>query len=121
MNRTDKYGNKLMIGSSGIYLKLKKDSKMKEIFKIRGTTVEKYVAKKNIMKKVGNNGAIGFNYNALKILQERLKVKKILVKVGGHSPTIVSIDTIIKKGKFLHFLEGGFELQLFFPLEFLHD
>ena len=121
MNRTDKQGNKLMIGNSGIYLKLKKENKMKEIFKIRGTTVEKYTAKKNIMRAVGENGAIGFNYNALKILKERMRIKKITVRVGGQTPIAVPIQKIFDKGKFLHFLEGGFELQLFFPMEFLYD
>ena len=121
MNRTDKYGKKLMIGNSGVYLKLKSENKMREVFKIRGTSVEKYVAKKNIMRAVGENGAIGFNYNALKILKERMRIRKITVRVGGQSPVVVPIQKIFDKGKFLHFLEGGFELQLFFPLEFLHD
>lgn len=121
MKETDEHGNKLLIGQDGIYLKLKSENKMREIFKIRNTTVEKYVSRKNIFRKIGEKGAIGLNYNALKIIQEKMKIKKIAIRVGGGKPKLVSIKDIFDRGIYLRFLQLGFELQVFCPMELLND
>ena len=118
MIRTDKYGNRLMIHQSGVMLKLKIEKREKEIFKIEGSTVSKYIAKRNIFKK---DNSIGFNYSALKLLKDRLKIHHIIIRVGKNSPTKLKIQDILNDGKFMHFLKGGFELQIFYPLEKLYD
>jgi len=120
MVRTDKDGHKLMIGEDAIYLKLKHGRKMKEIFKVKDGIVEKYVAPKNIMRAIGTEGGVGFNYNALKILKDELRIRKITLRIGHRTPEHLEIKEILKNGKFLHFLNEGFELQIFYPIELLN-
>jgi len=121
MVRTDKDGHKLMIGEDAIYLKLKHEGRMKKIFKVKDGIVEKYVAPKNIMRAIGTEGGIGFNYNALRILINELKIKKIILRIGHRgTPIHLEIKEILYNGKFLHFLNEGFELQIFYPIELLN-
>ena len=117
MIKTDKDGNKLIVMEDGIYLKLLREKKRRQIFGIRRATVEKYVKPKNIMREIGEEGAIGFNYSALKLLKDRLKVQKIILRIGGRTPIQLKIKDIIKNGQFLYFLEEVFELQIFLPIE----
>ena len=119
MIQTDKDGNKLIVTDREILLKLK-NKREKQVFKLSpGGHVEKYVTQKNIMRVIGEEGGVGFNYAALKILRDKLKAKKIAVRIGNRTPLHVEIDDIFKNGKFLHFINDGYELQIFLPIEMM--
>ncbi len=122
MVKIDSDGNKLLIGQGGIYLKLIRERRQRQVFKIQSRHCEKYVSKGNIFKKIGGeNGAIGFNHSALKILRDKLKINKISIRIGGQTPLHVKVKDIFKYGSFYRFLKEGFELQMFVPVDKLRE
>lgn len=116
MKKVDKDGNKLLIGDTGIYLKLKKDTSNKQIFAFRDGKVVKFVNKNGIMRAGG--GMIGFNYYALQWLAEHKRLKKhyIYIRMAGKYYKVKATE-ILEKKTFLHFKSDGFDLQCFYPIK----
>ena len=116
MKRVDSEGNKLFVGDTGIYLKLKTERSNRQILTFRDGKIMKNIGKGGIMKAGG--GMIGFNYHALKYLIEnkKLKDKPIYIRMSNKYYTVMPID-ILELKNFLHFKTDGFELQVFYPVK----
>lgn len=113
----DKDNNKLIITESGVYLKLDNDDTPRQIFKIESGKIVKHVYKKNIFK----NKNIGFNYHALKMLNENQHIKdKTVYIIIGRDIYTVNIKDILGRKNFLHFKKQGYELQCFYPISCLN-
>ncbi len=114
MKKVDSQGNKLLIGDTGIYLKLKKDTNNKQIFAFRDGKIVKFVSKNGVMRVGG--GMIGFNYYALQWIAEhkRLGKKPIYIRMNQKYYSITAQE-ILEKKIFLHFKSDGFDLQCFYP------
>ncbi len=109
----DSNGNKLFFMPKGIYLSLNNQKKRKKIFSISPEGyVTKYVKKSNIMR---TNQMIGFNFEAIKLLDEHKRINDIIICIGKDTYKL-SIDMLLIYGKFLHFKKQGFEKQLFYPI-----
>jgi len=104
------------MGDDGMYLKLAGENRTKRILSFRGGKIVKYVKKTNIFKPKEGKSLVGFNYHALKIVQEKSRQKCLYIQYGN-SYQEVQIADIFSSGEFLHFLKEGFELQIFYPLD----
>ena len=117
MKMIDSNGNRLMIGNSGIHLKLAGQTGTKQILTFKNGGVVKFVSRKNIFEPKGGKPMVGFNYSSLKLLQEKAKrMKFIHVRIYGKYKK-VSVKDLLEKGIFLHFLKSGFEKQIFYNVE----
>jgi len=114
----DKDGNRLLLGDTGIFLKLKSERRNREIFSSRGGQLKKYVTKNNIFAPKGSGKMyVGFNYNALRlIVVEKLKAKQIIIHIAGRKMFTVDPKEILENGDFLWFKKEGFERQIFFDV-----
>jgi len=114
---TDNNNNKLMIGDDGIYLKLAKDPKIRQILSFRDGRVIKFVRKTNVFTPNKGTAMVGFNYYAIKLIKQRMnRISIIYVKISNKYKKVL-VDELLKKGKFLHFLKSGFEKQIFYNVE----
>lgn len=109
----DDAGNKIGFRSDGLYLKLAKEERLKQIFKIKNGVVSKWVSPHNILRKAN---AIGFNYDGLKRLLDK-EHKEISVQIGSNPIIVLKIQDILDKKEFLWFKAQGFERQIFWKLE----
>lgn len=116
MKRIDSQGNRLLVGDTGIYLKLVNKPNNLQIFAFRDGKIIKYVGKNGVLRAGGGN--LGFNYYALQYLAEhpRLKKQPIYIRMGKKYFKVMPID-ILNLKEFLHFKEKGFELQVFYPVK----
>ncbi|MBC8146737.1 MAG: hypothetical protein H8E98_01995 [Bacteroidetes bacterium] len=121
MKLIDDNNNKLMIGDDGIYLKLAKDPKVRQILSFRHGRIIKFVRKSNVFTPKNGTAMVGFNYYSLKLIKERMnRINIIYIKISNKYKK-VSIDELLKNGKFLHFLKSGFEKQIFYNVEDMID
>jgi hypothetical protein len=117
MREIDKDGNILYIANDGIFLKLKTELQPRKIFSFYDRSIVKFVKKSNIMKPDSKVELIGFNYNALRLINDSkfIKNKQIVVRIGLKNYTITP-DEVLNYKEFLHFKQSGFELQCFYPI-----
>ena len=110
---SDKDGNFLFFADDGVYLVLHGDVRRRKVLSFRQGRIIKNVTKRNIMRV---NKSVGFNYSALKMLDEFYpQFRFVHIKYAGLIKR-ASIKDILTRGSFLHFKKEGFERQLFFPI-----
>jgi hypothetical protein len=111
----DKYGNSIIVSGNVISLKLKSETRTREIGLIN--LQEKYLAVNRVRSKhlFRKNSSYGFNHYIL------LNAKKFdKIKLSDDIGTwLIPIKLILEKGSFLHFNKDGFELQIFLPLDII--
>ena len=111
----DKYGNSIIVSGNIISLKLKSETRTREIGLIN--LQEKYLAVNRVRSKhlFRKNSSYGFNHYIL------LNAKKFdKIKLSDDIGTwLIPIKLILEKGSFLHFNKDGFELQIFLPLDII--
>lgn len=111
----DKNGNKVLLHNNGILLKLKGESRFRQIFRFDSGRITKRVAQANLMRI--KEGMVGFNYHALQLIatSERLSKHDIIVIVDDKQYEISALEILDKK-EFLHFKKTGMELQCYFSV-----
>ena len=113
----DKFGNSIIVENNIISLKLKSESRKREIGVINPQ--ERYFAVNRIREKhlFRKNNSYGFNHY---ILQNAKKFDKIKLS-DDFGTWLIPIKLILEKGSFLHFNKNGFELQIFLPLDVIQS
>lgn len=111
----DKFGNSIIVENNIISIKLKSESRTREIGVINPQ--ERYFAVNRIREKhlFRKNNSYGFNHH---ILQNAKKFDKIKLS-DDFGTWLIPIKLILEKGSFLHFNKDGFELQIFLPLDII--
>ena len=113
----DKFGNSIIVLNNIISLKLKSESRQREIGVINPK--ERYFAVNRIREKhlFRKNNSYGFNHYIL------ANAKKYdAIKLSDDFGTwLIPNKLIIEKGSFLHFNKDGFELQIFLPLDIITE
>ena len=113
----DKFNNSIIISGNIISIKLKSESRKREIGVINPQ--ERYFAVNRIREKhlFRKNNSYGFNHY---ILQNAKKFDKIKLS-DDFGTWLIPIKLILEKGSFLHFNKNGFELQIFLPLDVIQS
>lgn len=113
----DKFGNSIIVENNIISIKLKSESRTREIGVInpqeRCFSVNR-IREKHLFRK---NNSYGFNHY---ILQNAKKFDKIKLS-DDFGTWLIPIKLILEKGSFLHFNKDGFELQIFLPLDVIQS
>ena len=111
----DEFGNSIIVSGNIISLKLKSETKSREIGVMN--LKEKYLAVKRVREKhlLRKNNSYGFNYY---ILLNAKKFDKIMLS-DNFGRWLIPIKLILEKGSFLRFKKQGFELQMFMPIDII--
>jgi len=106
----DKNGNMIYQQEKSIYLYLADIQQTRKLWAI-SPKGELFIRRfnKHIFRKLD---AYGFNYNLLKVLNPDMKV---IVKQEDGSELHSYVKDILDKGDCKHFMQEGFELQIFMP------
>jgi len=111
----DKNGNSIRLHNNGILLKIKGETRFRQIFRFDSGRITKRVTQANVMRI--KEGMIGFSYHALQLIatSERLSKHDIVVIFEDKQYEISALEILDKK-EFLHFKKTGMELQCYFSL-----
>lgn len=113
----DKNGNKLILTVKGnVFLKLKNEKRKRKLGVINRAK-KIFIIKRNRQKHLHRKtNSYGFNHH---IISKAKTFDKILLK-DEYGEYQFPISKILDHGKtFLHFMQKGFELQIFLPLEII--
>lgn len=113
--QSDNFGNSIFVSNNVIFLKLKSETRSREIGFMN--IEEKYLEVKRDRKKhlFRRNNSYGFNYY---VLSNAKKFDKIMLS-DDCGTWMIPIKLILEEGSFLHFNKEGFELQIFMPINII--
>lgn len=119
--KTDEYGNSILAIDNGVriivQLKLVKETRKRKLGNINIKTKTLYVKRIKERHLHRKSNAYGFNYNFLEGAKRFTKVRL----EDNYSEWLIPVEDILQKGIFLHFLEQGFEKQIFVKLDVLEQ
>lgn len=110
----DDFGNMILMNENGVHLRLlnKSRGKFRQILSREGNQLTKFVPKENVMR---IDNSIGFCKKALEELVNT-QFTHIQIIVDGTGTWTMPVQDILDKGHDKHFMQQGFEKQIFLVL-----
>lgn len=110
---TDDNGNVVFVKDSTIRLRIKGRKRVRKLFTIHKPLNLIYTERKRAKHLHIKSNSYGFNWG---VIIKAKKVENVLLK-DEKGMYLIPIKKIKDDGKFMHFVDKKFELQIFLPLE----